>query len=125
MIRMLRRASSPFKTYSCIKQRVSAAARDESCVTQARSYSHLGSSQVGLETTIEQFPEPWPIEDMVTPVHPAQPPEMPHEVDGISRRSTLGCLSSSQAGLEAAVRQPPEPQLIDNVVALIRARLAA
>ena len=47
------------------------------------------------------------------------------EEDIMSECSAMGYLSLSQARLKAAIKQPPEPWLIDNIAALTCAHLAA
>jgi hypothetical protein len=51
-------------------------------------------------------------------------PDTLHETDAIGRCPAAGYQSSPQAGLEAAIRQPPESWLINTVAALTRACLA-
>jgi hypothetical protein len=67
------------------------------------------------------LPDPEPRALLFNPFHPL---DMLREVEAVSKRPDMGCLNSPQARLEAAIRQPPEPQLIDMVAALMRARLA-
>jgi hypothetical protein len=55
---------------------------------------------------------------------PAHPPDMLQQSEAISKHPDTGCQSSPQAGLEAAVEQPPESRLIDTVAALTCAHLA-
>lgn len=57
-------------------------------------------------------------------VHPIHSLDMPLEENVVSECPTMGCLTLSQAKLKAAVKWPPEPQLIDNITALTHARLA-
>ena len=47
------------------------------------------------------------------------------EEDVVNECPTTGCLTLSQAELKAAVKWFPEPQLIDNITALMCARLMA
>jgi hypothetical protein len=53
-------------------------------------------------------------------------PDTLQESEVVSKCPDMGCLNSPQAGLEAAIRQPPESRLrlIDTVAALTHARLA-
>jgi hypothetical protein len=61
---------------------------------------------------------------MGSAVDSAHPPDTLQESEVVSKRPDTGCLNSPQAGLKAAIRQPPESRLIDTVAALTRARLA-
>jgi hypothetical protein len=65
------------------------------------------------------LPDPWAL-----PPDSIHLPDMLREVKAVSEHLDMGCLDSPQAGLEAAIKQPPESWLIDTVVALTRAHLA-
>jgi hypothetical protein len=61
----------------------------------------------------------------VCPAKSVRLPDMLYEVDALSKCPAAGHKSSPQAGLETGVKQSPKPQLINSIVALRRARLAA
>jgi hypothetical protein len=63
-------------------------------------------------------------EPQAQPLNLTRPSDMLWDSEAVSKRTDTGCLSSPQARLEAAIRQPPGPQLIDTVAALMHAHLA-
>jgi hypothetical protein len=88
-------------------------------------------SSCGVSSDAPQnVPHPYEVPGLPDPEPRALPfnfirlPDTLREAETISKRPDTGCLNSPQARLEAAIRQPPEPRLIDMVAALMRACLA-
>jgi hypothetical protein len=88
-------------------------------------------SSCGVSSDAPQnIPRPYVVPGLPDPEPRALPfnfirlPDTLREAETISKRPDTGCLNSPQAGLEAAIRQPPKPWLIDTVAALTHACLA-
>jgi hypothetical protein len=72
---------------------------------------------------LPMLPDPEPkASPWAQPSDSIRPPDMSLEKD--SKRPAVGYPNSTQAGLETAAKQSPEPQLVDSLAALIRVHLA-
>jgi hypothetical protein len=78
------------------------------------------------DTTVAVLPDPEPmVSKWAQTNYLIHPSDTLHETDAIGRCLATDCQGPPKDRLEAVVKQSSEPQLINNIVALVRACLAA